>query len=58
AARLRADLESVQLALRQFINGRLQLLLLSPAEQTALEASLAQCVKAVSDPTYQGYYYG
>ncbi|MBD0268551.1 MAG: hypothetical protein ICV77_09685 [Cyanobacteria bacterium Co-bin8] len=58
AARLRADLESVQLALRHFINGRLQLLLLSPAERVALENSLAQCVNAVSDPTYQGYYYG
>ncbi|HEY9735900.1 MAG TPA: hypothetical protein V6D06_06440 [Trichocoleus sp.] len=58
AAKLRADLESVQLALHHFINGRLQLLLLSPAERAALEDSVAQCVAAVSDSTYPGYYCG
>ena len=58
AARLRADLESVQLALSHFVNGRLQLLLLSPAERAALDNSLTQCVAAVSDQTYQSYYYG
>lgn len=47
-ARLRADLESVRFSLSHFLNSKLQLLLLSPAERLALQNSLEQCVSAVS----------
>ncbi|HEY9880681.1 MAG TPA: hypothetical protein V6D29_19645 [Leptolyngbyaceae cyanobacterium] len=45
-ARLRADLESVRLSLVYFLHSKLQLLLLSPAERSALENSITHCVNA------------
>ncbi|HEY9669235.1 MAG TPA: hypothetical protein V6C91_20655 [Coleofasciculaceae cyanobacterium] len=44
AAKLRAKLESVRLSLTGFLHGKLQLLLLSPDEVTALENSISQFV--------------
>lgn len=46
AAQLRADLESVRLALTAFLHGQLQFLLLNPEEQNALECSIMQYIDA------------
>jgi len=44
AARLRADLECVRLSLTNFLRGKLNLSLLFPGEQNALENSIAQYI--------------
>lgn len=44
AGRLRADLESVRLALTTFLHGKLQLLLLNANEREALENSIAHYI--------------
>lgn len=46
SAWLRADLEAVKLCLSAFLHGRLQRLLLSNAELTALENSITQVVES------------
>jgi hypothetical protein len=44
AARLRADLESVRLALTSFLNSKLHRLLLNTDERNALEQSITQYI--------------
>jgi hypothetical protein len=51
AGRLRADLESVRLALSAFLHGKLQLLLLNSDERNALENSIAQYI-ATAKPQF------
>lgn len=46
AGQLRADLESVRLALTTFLHGKRQFLLLHSEEQNALEHSIAQYIEA------------
>ncbi len=47
-ARLRADLETVRLSLSNFLQGKLQRLLLSPDERASLENSIAQIVDSAT----------
>lgn len=47
-ARLRADLETVRLSLSSFLQGKLQRLLLSSDERTALENSITQIVDSAT----------
>lgn len=48
AGKLRADLESVRLALTTFLNGKRQFLLLHPDERNALEGSITDYIDTVS----------